>query len=178
MKRKVDKEEITVYRDTNPTNENTKWLPQAPAAGVAFPIGEMVSGGGPLVQVQPSALDIAGGGESYETPISSAKAQIWRLAPFTLIWLVLSGGLVLYLSWSGIEFLLLWGLLSAISYFMLDRNGHQHTRNGLERHRVDKAANIQELGMEQDHERKMHALNLYGKIAIHQYLGEKHDRTD
>jgi len=132
----------------------------------AFPIEQMMGMGQPpagMTTIDPAlALGAVSGAESYETPISSAKGQILRLIPFSLAWLLLAGGIVWMLGVGWQWFFVYFSILTAFSYYKLDKNGHEHSRNGLERFRV-KAA----LQAKLDDNAKAHELR---KIALEGYL--------
>ncbi|MGB5048029.1 MAG: hypothetical protein WBO46_03750, partial [Caldilineaceae bacterium] len=80
------------------TGPATRWL--APTEeNIAFPIEHLAGRdvgqvGGQLAQLDPALLGAVGGSEEYATPISRAKGQVIRLLPFSVVWLLLTGGLV------------------------------------------------------------------------------------
>lgn len=136
---------------------NTRWMPADP---VQFPI-EQVIGGGQLGAYVDPALMPTGGGESYETPVSSAKGQVIRLLPFSLAWLVLAVGVVWVLGLSWPYFLLMFSALTAASYWRMNLDGHEHSRNGVERFRIRSATQIRLDEIAKDHELRRMALEGY-----------------
>ena len=158
---------------------NTKWLP---GDGLNFPIERLAgpdvgSVGGHLATVDPALYNGTGGSEEYSTPISRAKGQVIRLLPFSLVWLVLGGGLVWLLGLT-FPYLLVWfGLTTAFTYWRMNKDEFEFSRNGLERHRVNAAADLREMELTQTHELKKMALQTYLEIARAQYLGVDDDRN-
>lgn len=139
---------------------NTRWI----GGDVQFPIEQMMNMGGPsgvMVTIDP-ALHGAGGAESYEAPITAAKGQVIRLIPFTIAWLFLAGGIVWVLGVDWQWFFVYFAILTAFSYYKLDKNGHEHSRNGLERYRVRAATQVR-----LDENAKAHELR---KMALEGYL--------
>ena len=140
----------------------TRWLP---GDGVQFPIEQMMGlaqPGGAMVTIDP-ALHQTGGAESYETPISSAKGQVNRLLPFTVAWLVLAVGVVWVLGLSWPYLLLMFSALTAASYWRMNLDGHEHSRNGLERYRVRAALQAKLDENAKGHELRMKMLDGYLK---------------
>ena len=138
----------------------TRWMVEPEQ----FPIEQMMGMGQPsgaMITIDP-ALHQTGGAESYETPVTAAKGQILRLIPFTLAWLFLAGGLVWMLGVDWQWFFVYFAILTAFSYYKLDKNGHEHSRNGLERYRVRAATQVR-----LDENAKAHELR---KMALEGYL--------
>ena len=157
----------------------TRWLP---ADGMNFPIEKLAGGdaglvGGALAQLDPAILGAVGGSEEYATPVSRAKGQLLRLLPFSLVWLILTGGIVWALGLSFPYLLVGFAILTAATYVRMNGQEFEHSRNGLERHRVDTAADLREKEMDNQHELKKMALQTYLEIARAQYLGVNDDRT-
>ena len=171
--------EVDAHQRAAITGPNTRWLPPD---GVNFPIESLAGNdagrvGGQLAQLDPAILGAVGGSEEYATPVSRAKGQVIRLLPFSITFLVLGVGIVwlLGLTW---PYLLLWFAgLTAATYFFMDRQEHEFSRNGLERRRVDKAAGLREKELDQTHELKKMALTAYLEIARAQYLGVNDDNA-
>ena len=122
-----------------------------------------------MVTVDPALYNGTGGSEEYATPVSRAKGQVIRLIPFTVIWLLLTGGVVWLLGLSFPFLLVGFAVLTAFSYYMMNRDEFAHSRNGLERHRVNAAADLREMELTQTHELKKMALQTYLEIARAQY---------
>ena len=157
----------------------TRWmLPEQP--GVDFPIEKLAGAdvgqvGGPLAQLDPAILGAVGGSEEYATPISRAKGQLIRLLPFSLVWLALTGGAVWLLGLTFPSLLVGFGLLTAATYWRMNLDEFEFSRNGLERHRVNVAADVRFDEAEKTHELKKIALTTYLEIARAQYLGGNDD---
>ena len=142
----------------------TRWM--APVEqNIAFPIEQMMNmgQGGALTAIDPQlTLGAVGGSESYETPVSSAKGQVIRLLPFSVAWLLLAVGVVWVLGLSWPYLLLMFSALTAASYWRMNLDGHEHSRNGLERFRVKAATQVR-----LDENAKSHELR---KMALEGYL--------
>ena len=156
----------------------TRWLP---GDNIQFPIERLAGGdvgqvGGAIAIADADrVLGSVGGSEEYSTPVSRAKGQLIRLIPFTAVWLILAGGVVwlLGLTW---PWLLLWfGIATAFTYWRMNRDEFEFSRNGLERHRVNAAADLAEKQLDQNFELKRMALTTYLEIARAQYLGVQDD---
>jgi hypothetical protein len=65
---------------------------------------------------------------------------------------------------------ILFATLTAITYLYADRQEYRYSRNGLERHRIDRAVELATTQMEQNHELRREAIG-----AFIQYLEQKHD---
>ena len=165
--------EVEQHQRAAVTGPNTRWLP--PDA-MNFPIERLAGSdvgrvGGAMVTVDPALYNGTGGSEEYATPVSRAKGQVIRLIPFSLTFMILGVGIVwlLGLTW---PYLLLWFAgLTAFTYWRMNRDEFEYSRNGLERHRVDAAADLKEKELDQTHELKKMALQAYLEIARAQYLG-------
>lgn len=171
--------DVDAHQRAAVTGPNTRWLP---GDGLNFPIEKLAGGdvgsvGGHLATVDP-ALYSTGGAEEYATPVSRAKGQVIRLLPFSLVWLLLTGGLVWLLGLTFPYLLVGFAVLTAFTYWRMNRDEFDYSRNGLERHRVDAAADLREKELDQAHELKKMALQTYLEIARAQYLGVKDDGTD
>lgn len=151
----------------------TRWLP---ADGINFPIDKLAGGdvghvGGSIALTDADrVLGTVGGAEAYETPISRAKGQVIRLLPFSLLWLVLSVGVVLLLGLAWPWLLLAFAVLTVASYVKMNGQEFAHSRNGVERHRIDAAADLAEMQLQQNFQLKRMALETYLEIAKAQYL--------
>jgi hypothetical protein len=173
-RRTVPRAEQTATGRELVSGPNTKWLAPEPVAGVDFPIHQMM-GGGALAGPTVDPLAGVAGGESYETPVSRAKGQLLRLFPFSLVWLALTGGAVSLLGLTFPYLLVGFGLLTAATYWRMNLDEFEFSRNGLERHRVNVAADVRFDEAEKTHELKKIALTTYLEIARAQYLGGNDD---
>lgn len=158
----------------------TRWLP---GDNIAFPVEKLAGGdvgqvGGAIAIADADrVLGAVNGSEEYATPISRAKGQVIRLLPFTVVWLILTGGLVWLLGLTWPYLLLGFAVLTAASYVKMNRDEFDYSRNGLERHRINAAADIAEKQLDQQHELKKMALTTYLEIARAQYLGVSDDNN-
>ena len=154
----------------------TRWLP---GENIQFPIERLA--GGDVGQVGGAPVDLAlyqpAGSEEYATPVSRAKGQVIRLIPFALVWLILTGGVVWLLGLTFPYLLVGFAILTAATFVKMNGQEFDHSRNGLERHRVDAAADLKEKELDQTHELKKMALTTYLEIARAQYLGVQDDST-
>lgn len=170
--------EVEQHQRAAVTGPSTRWLP---GDNIQFPIERLAGGdvgtvgGGHLATVDPALYNGTGGSEEYATPVSRAKGQVIRLLPFSATFLILGIGVVwlLGLTW---PYLLLWFAgLTAFTYWRMNKDEFEFSRNGLERHRVNAAADLREMELTQQHELKKMALQTYLEIARAQYLGVKDD---
>ena len=151
---------------------NTRWLKPLGGASNEPPAAL-------LTQVQPAPVvyDPAftshenSGSEEYATPGSRAVGQVIRLLPFSLVWALLVWGLVWVLGLSTPYFLAGFALLTAATYYRMDKNEFQYSRNGLERHKVDSALTVRMTEMQNSHELRKMALQGY----LRQLEGGKND---
>lgn len=152
------------------TGPNTKWFP---ADRSSFPLASLVGqqDGGSLAMESP--LSSVSGSEEHATPVSRAQGQVIRLLPFTLVWLVLAVGIVWVLGMSWPWLLLMFGGFTAATYWRMNRDEFEFSRNGLERHRVDAYTDLREKELDQSHELKKMALTAYLEIAKSQYGDDK-----
>lgn len=155
----------------------TRWMP---ADNIQFPIERLAGGdvgqvGGAKIPFDPALYNAPGGSEEYATPVSRAKGQVIRLAPFAGVWLVLSIGIVWLLGLTWPYLLLAFSVLTAATFIRLNGQEFEHSRNGVERHRIDAVTDLREKEMDQTHELKKMALTTYLEIARAQYLGVNGD---
>ena len=155
----------------------TRWMP---ADNLNFPIERLAGGdvgqvGGATVTVDPALYNGTGGSEEYATPVSRAKGQLIRLIPFSAVWLILTGGVVWLLGLTFPYLLVGFALLTAATYLRMNGQEFEHSRNGVERHRIDSATDLAEKQLDQTHELKKMALTTYLEIARAQYLGVNDD---
>jgi hypothetical protein len=96
---------------------------------------------------------------------------ILRLIPFTGVWLILTIGVVWVSGVHGAWGLLLFAVLTALSYGAMDRREYTYSRGGLERHKVDTLADLKELELNQAHELR----KLVVQAQIKMWEGQYHD---
>lgn len=126
-------------------------------------------------QTHPALWEAPGGGDEYATPVTRATGQIIRLIPFSVVWLVLSVGLVMLTGWAWPWLFVSFASLTAVTFAVMNRQEFDYSRNGLERHRVDKAAALRALELRQQHELRRAALQTYLEIARNHYGVGDHD---
>jgi len=171
----MQRNEIVVQQNSREqlSGPNTRWmLPDQP--GMDFPIAALAGHdlgqvGGALSRTDTAILGTVGGSEEYATPVSRAKGQVIRLLPFTVVWLLLTGGLVWVLGLTFPYLLIGFAVLTAATYVKMNGQEFEFSRNGLERHRVDASAEIRLDEAEKAHELKKMALVAYLEIARAQY---------
>ncbi len=125
-----------------------------------------------LTQQQP--LDVgavwkpADGAQERTSAMDRAEALQVRLRPFLWAWAgvgVVVGGAVWLLggAWPAGAMLgaLLFAALTAVTYYKLNGQDYEYSREGTERHRVSTAADLARQQMQQDHELRRMALQTY-----------------
>lgn len=159
----------------------TRWMA---GDNIDFPIDRLAGGdvgqvgGAVAIADADRVLGTVGGVEEYATPVSRAKGQMLRTLPFAVVWLVLGVGVVWLLALEWPWLMLWWGVLTAVSFWRLNREEFLYSRNGVERHRIDASADIAEKQLDQQHELKRMALTTYLEIAKAQYLGLPNGGSD
>ena len=121
-------------------------------------------------------------------PVTSGDMQIWqpgaavdertsavdrslglllRQLPLSIVWVILAltAALVAWYvlpGWGAFIFgLAIFGMLSAGSFILFDRQERDYSGSGLERHRINRAAELKRLELRQAHELKRAALDAY-----------------
>ena len=122
------------------------------------------------------------------TPVTSGDMQIWqpsesvreetsavdrsiglliRQLPLSIVWIVLAvtaacvAWAVIPAWWALVFGLGTFGVLSAASFILFDRQERDYSGSGLERHRINQAAGLKRLELRQAHELKRAALDAY-----------------
>ena len=88
----------------------------------------------------------------------------------TIVWLVLTAGVVWLMGLSWPYLLIRFSALTAATFIRLNGQEFEHSRNKVERHRIDAAAALREKELDQTHELKKMALTTYLEIARAQRL--------
>ena len=171
--------EVDAHQRAAITGPSTRWLPPD---GLNFPIERLAgpdvgSVSGHLATVDP-ALIASAGSEEYSTPITRAKGKVIGLLPFAAVWLLLTGGVVWLLGLTFPYLLIGFALLTAATFIKMNGQEFDHSRNGLERHRVNRAADLRRTELENTHELKKMALSAYLQIAKAQYGVNDDNGTD
>lgn len=104
------------------------------------------------------------------TSMERSKALIVRLAPFSVVWLVLAIGVSWAASMGGWFILCFFAGLTSVTYAYLDRQEHQFSRNGLERHKVNTLADLKRAEMAHQQELRRMALEAHLRM-----LGVDHE---
>ena len=112
----------------------------------------------PTTVVVDSALQTLEGSQERTTGMDRSLALVVRMVPFTLVWLVLAVGVSWAASMGGGFTLCLFAGLTSITYAYLDRQEHQFSRNGLERHKVNTLASLKVSEMNHQQELRRMAL--------------------
>jgi len=140
---------------------NMKWMTPEPDH---FPIEQMMDGQPPaaLTTIDPAlTLGAVSGSESYETPVNNAKEMLLRMIPFAIAWALLTWGIVWVLQLSAPFFLLVFVVLTAGNFWRMNLDGHEYSRNGLERFRVEAATQVRLDENAKAHELRWMALDGY-----------------
>lgn len=115
------------------------------------------------IEIDGSMAAIEGATEKT-TPVERSAALILRLLPISATWLVLAVGVSWAASTGAAMAACLFAGLTACTYAYLDHNDHKHSRNGLERHRVDTYASLKRDEMEHQQELRKMALAAHLKM--------------
>jgi hypothetical protein len=156
-----------------------------PVKNLVLPLAkrEPVTIDAPAWLAQREPLNLAAGWQTIEgavehtSAMDRAKALRVRLVPFVLLWLLLSGvmGFIVYQVvqsnvGAGVTTLLLFAVLTAFTYYRLNRTDYEFSREGTERHKVDTVADLAREQMRHEAELRRVALGAYVKQL------ERHDR--
>ena len=98
-----------------------------------------------------------------------AAGFVLRMMPLTLIWLILSIAAAIVLGmlagtvWAFVGGLMLWGVLTAITYLAHDAQERRYAAGGIERHRLDLAHDLERTRLHQEHELRRAVIDSYIK---------------
>ena len=127
----------------------TSYVPAQPEASRVYPITAVQAQlleqwGSASTQELPGTPAFIPHDSTHEqtTPIERSLALIVRLLPFTVIWFVLSLAVVWLLAANQAVGYLLFAVLTALTYYLMDRSEREFSTNGLERHRIDAATSL------------------------------------
>ena len=108
------------------------------------------------------------GAQEHTSAMDRAKALRVRLVPFLATWglVALVVGVIVALvakQWpaGALVTLLLFALLTAVTYYRLNRTDYEYSREGTERHKIDVAADLARRNMAHEHELRRMALETY-----------------
>lgn len=112
----------------------------------------------PTTVVVDDALQTLEGSSEKTTSMDRSTALVVRLAPFSVVWLILAIGVSWAASMGGWFVLCMFAGLTAVTYAYLDRQEYQFSRNGLERHKVNTLAGLKRDEMTHQQELRRMAL--------------------
>jgi hypothetical protein len=95
----------------------------------------------PVVYVE-TALKAQPGSHERTTPTERAVALFFRLIPLSGTWFILSMASAFMFSWRWPVAFLLFAVMTAITYIVMDRQEYQFSRNGVERFRINAAKEL------------------------------------
>ncbi|MEZ4870423.1 MAG: hypothetical protein R3C14_54340 [Caldilineaceae bacterium] len=112
------------------------------------------------------------GSSEKTSAMDRATALVVRLAPFSVVWLVLSVGVSWAVGMGGWFILVAFAALTAVTYAYLDLQEYQFSRNGLERHKVDTLADLKLAEM--DHQQELRRMALQAHLRMLGVDNERH----
>ena len=104
------------------------------------------------------ALQTRDGSVEKTSGMDRSKALVFRLLPFSIVWLILAVGVSWAASMGGAFTVITFAGLTAVTYAYLDRQEREFSRNGLERHKVNTLANLKLAEM--DHQQELRRMAL------------------
>lgn len=104
------------------------------------------------------------GSHERTNAMERSRALVVRVLPFSVVWLILSVGVSWAAALGGGFTLCLFSGLTAVTYAWLDRQDHQFSRNGLERHKVNTLASLKRDEMAHQQELRRMALEAHLKM--------------
>lgn len=110
------------------------------------------------------ALRARDGADERTNPLQRSFALAVRLAPFTFVWLVLAVGVAWLANMGGAFGAVLFAGLTAVTYARMDWQERQDSRNGLERHRINTAAELRLAEMDHQQELRRMAMSAHLKM--------------
>lgn len=141
-------------RYSQPERNFVRALP-AKTTPVAYPMQDA-----PAQIVVERVFDYGEGAKETTNSIDRAAALAIRTAPFGCAWLILAIGAA-WAAGNSIAGILLFATLTAATYAWLNRQEYDHSRAGLERHRINVAAALKAQELAQQHELRRAALQGY-----------------
>jgi hypothetical protein len=112
-------------------------------------------------------FDAMPGADEKTSGIDRSNALVVRMLPMGCVWAFLSFGVALVAAseggamWGLITFAIVLAVTVGATYFHMDRQERDYSRAGLERHRIDTAARLKAMEMQQAHELRQQALRAY-----------------
>lgn len=159
---------LDTHRDLIPKPDGTGWIvanrpdQHHPAPAPYLPPHQPID-------ISP-ALTAQTGPQERTTATDRAYGLLIRTAAFSAIWAILSIGVViLAANWPPAAQILptpwlaiiLWGGLTACSFFALDHSEHNHSAGGIERLRITESVDLAKHDLNLKHQRDMAAIQLY-----------------
>lgn len=95
------------------------------------------------------------------TPVERAIGLAIRTALFSLIWLILSVGLLFMLEGEPAIPFLVFCTLTALTFYLLNGQDYKNSAVGLERHKADLAHDLQSQKLDNDHEIRRRLVDAY-----------------
>ncbi len=120
-----------------------------------------------------NAMQSRDGAQERTSAMDRSKAFIVRISWLAVVWLILAVGVSWAASMGGGFTLVLFAGLTSITYGYLDRQERQFSRNGLERHRINVAADLRR--DEMDHAQELRRMALQAHLKM---LGVSDDDDD
>lgn len=118
----------------------------------------------PTTVIVDEALQTLEGSQERTSGMDRSLALVVRLAPFSVVWLVLSIGVAWWASMGGWFVLCFFAGLTSVTYAVMDKREYQYSRNGLERHKVDTLADLKRDEMSHQQELRRMALQAHLKM--------------
>lgn len=112
----------------------------------------------PTTVIVDEALQTLEGSQERTSGMDRSLALVVRLAPFSVVWLVLAIGVSWAAGMGGWFTLCFFAGLTSVTYAYLDRQEYQFSRNGLERHKVNTLADLKRDEMAHQQELRRMAL--------------------
>ena len=112
---------------------------------------------GPVIQVE-QALQAMEGADERTSGKDRSIALIIRLIPFSVVWLLLTCAVVWKMNLQRIDGFLIFGVMTACTYYAMDKSERYDSRHGVEHHKIDSAVYLTERKLEHDQELKRMAL--------------------
>jgi hypothetical protein len=129
----------------------------------------------PPADASPVILDGAwlakDGADERTSGMDRSQALIVRLIPFSFLWLLIAGGVFVFLvvkiqadrTDAGVFCLISFACITAYTYLKMDAQERYDSRHGVEHHKIDSATYLAERKMDQDHEVRKQLIGVYLK---------------
>ena len=111
----------------------------------------------PTIMVE-QAFTAQEGADERTSGKDRSVALVIRLLPITVVWLVLSIGVVWKFQLGREDTVLIFAVLTALTFYSMDKNERYDSKHGVEHHKIDSAVYLTERKLEHDQELKSMAL--------------------